>query len=106
MNIEVDTDELRNCEKILRSSSEKLNVEISYWEDQISELTAIWSGTEANSFYSKIENYINKLKALSSSNNSLVHLGEVSSYTLFGPPVRIIPFGFISFILSSGILYG
>ena len=70
MNIEVDTDELRNCEKILRSSSEKLNVEISYWEDQISELTAIWSGTEANSFYSKIENYINKLKALSSSNNS------------------------------------
>ncbi len=67
MNIEVDTDELRNCENILYSSSEKLNVEISYWEDQISELTAIWSGTEANSFYNKIGNYINKLKALSNS---------------------------------------
>ena len=35
------------------------------------------------------------------SNIALSHKGELSPYTLFGPPVKIIPFGFISLIFST-----
>ena len=33
-------------------------------------------------------------------------LGEDSSYTLLGPPVKIMPIGFSAFISSSGVEYG
>ena len=65
MNIEVDTEELKYCEEKLSTSSNNLSDEIDYWENQIDQLKSIWSGTEANVFYTKMEEYLIKLRMLS-----------------------------------------
>ena len=41
-----------------------------------------------------------------SSNTSASILGALSSYTLAGPPVKMIPFGCNSLIFSNALLYG
>ena len=69
MNIEVETDELKYCESKFLTSSEKLNKEVEYWKAQIEKLKTIWSGTEANVFYAKIDAYLMKLKMLAETTN-------------------------------------
>ena len=69
MNFEVDTDELRFCEKKLTDSSERLTTEINYWYEQIEKLKSIWSGSEADVFYTKLDGYLMKLKMLSETTN-------------------------------------
>ena len=65
MDLEVDTEELRYCEHRLVKSSDELKTEINYWESEIEKLKKVWSGTEANVFYTKMEAYLIKLKMLS-----------------------------------------
>ena len=65
MNFEVDTDELKYCEVKLENSSTKVEDEIKVWEKDIEKLKTIWKGSAADVFYSKMDEYLKKLKMLS-----------------------------------------
>lgn len=82
MNIEVDTDELRNCEMIFSKNSISLEEEIKYWEAQIERLKNVWSGTEADIFYRRITSYLLKLKMIYETTNIFSKTIQ-KSYTMY-----------------------
>jgi uncharacterized protein YukE len=82
MNIEVNTDELKNCEMIFSKNSISLEEEIKYWEAQIEKLKNVWSGTEADIFYGRITSYLLKLKMIYETTNIFSKTIR-NSYTMY-----------------------
>ena len=71
MIIKVDKEKLNDVSNDLMKSSNSISDEIKLWEDNISNLKNIWQGKDADIFYSRIENYLIKLKMLSETTGSI-----------------------------------
>ena len=71
MIIKVDKEKLNDISNDLMKSSNSISDEIKLWEDNISNLKNIWQGKDADIFYSRIENYLIKLKMLSETTGSI-----------------------------------
>lgn len=71
MILKVDKEELQNVSEELLKSSSTFVEEIKLWEKEITELTEIWDGYDAQLFYDRITTYLEKLKMVSACSNSL-----------------------------------
>ena len=64
MRIRVNHGELNQVREVLFSDSQELLNEVTAIENNIEELKTVWQGEEANIFFIKINNYLNKLKSV------------------------------------------
>jgi len=69
MDFEVDTDILRVTENQLYKNSNSFDQEIEEWKKQIERLKNVWSGEDADIFYTRIDEYLLKLKMVSETEN-------------------------------------
>ena len=71
MIIKANKEELKTISNDLLKSSSSVYKEIEIWEKSIEKLKSIWQGKDASIFYSKIDNYLIKLKMLSESSSAI-----------------------------------
>lgn len=71
MRIRVNHSELNNVKDILIGNANELIDEINGMQKDIETLKTMWKGNEANIFYVKIDNYLNNLKSIPETYNSL-----------------------------------
>ena len=64
MKIRVDHREMTNVINKLSNESNMLTTEIENIQKNIEELKTVWQGEEANIFYTRITNYLNKMEAI------------------------------------------
>ncbi len=67
MDIEVDTEQLKEMEIDINRSADSFSEEIDWWKEQIERLKNVWQGEDAEIFYSKIDPYLIKLNMVSES---------------------------------------
>lgn len=71
MIIKVNKEELKNVSQDLTKSSDSFLNELKIWENSITKLKTIWEGVDADIFYSRINDYLLKLKMLYETTNSI-----------------------------------
>jgi len=71
MIIKANKEELKNISNDLIKSSSNIYKEIETWEKSVEKLKNIWQGKDADIFYTKINNYLIKLKMLSETSNTI-----------------------------------
>ena len=71
MRIHVNKKELKSVSEDLQKSSMSVNDEIELWVKEHDKLKAIWSGHDADVYFSKIDQYLLKLKMISETSSEL-----------------------------------
>ena len=71
MIIRVNKEELKNVSQDLTKSSDNFLHELEVWENSVSKLKTIWEGIDADIFYSRIDEYLLKLKMIRETSTSL-----------------------------------
>ena len=82
MDFEVDTDILRVTENTLHKDADRFNEELNLWNEEIDKLKTVWSGEDADIFYTRIGEYLLKLKMVSETENVFGNLLN-KSYTTY-----------------------
>ena len=82
MNFELDSEELKRTERTLSNSSESFKEYLTEWRNEIDTLKTIWSGDDANVFYSKMEEYLSKLDLVSETTSAFSSTFN-TSYTIY-----------------------
>ena len=75
MIIKVGHSELYDVTKTLNQDKEDYDAEIDKMLEIIERMKGVWSGTDANTFYSKAYEYINNMKKITTA------MGNISTFT-------------------------
>ena len=71
MRIQINKEEVNNMKDDIMTTKDVIDREIDVWRGQISNLKQIWTGKDANIYYTKIENYLKKLDLFVETSNTI-----------------------------------
>ena len=81
MKLRVDHEQLNDVVNKTYAEYENFFGEIHDMETEIANLKNVWQGEEANVFYVKVDNFLNNLKSIPETYNTLAKFMDKANYT-------------------------